>query len=480
LSPFAKRIAAAIRRRRLFARADRVVVAVSGGADSVALTLALAELVAEGRCQVAGLVHVHHGLRGADADADAAFCEALAARLGWPIVVGRADVRARARRDRVSIEVAAREARYEQFEMAQHRFDATVVATAHTADDQAETVIMRLLRGAGLRGLGGIPPRRGPFVRPLLDIRRADIRRYLASRGESFREDASNRDVTITRNRIRHELMPVLERIAPSAVRALARTADLLRDDDELLAKVAKVAKVAEGMEGMEGTGGTDVTVSAADLSQLPPALSGRVIRAAAARASRSALSARNVEAIRALAVSERLRGHLDLPGLVVDRQRGSLTFSASAAVAPKGAASARRTPVAPFTHPLDVPGRVRLMETGQELIASIRSAAPDGDAVEMTARDAGRAVLQAGSAVPPFTVRNRRPGDRMRPLGAPGRRKVQDLMVDRKIPRETRDSVPIVVDATGRIVWVAGVAVADECRVTAPEAGVLILELKK
>jgi tRNA(Ile)-lysidine synthetase-like protein len=117
------------------------------------------------------------------------------------------------------------------------------------------------------------------------------------------------------------------------------------------------------------------------------------------------------------------------------------------------------------------------LTETGDELIASTRSVALD---VELTALGAGRAILQAGSAVPPFTVRNRRPGDRMRPLGAPGRRKVQDLMVDRKIPRETRDSVPIVVDATGRIVWVAGVAVADECRVTAPEAGVLLLELKK
>jgi tRNA(Ile)-lysidine synthetase-like protein len=135
---------------------------------------------------------------------------------------------------------------------------------------------------------------------------------------------------------------------------------------------------------------------------------------------------------------------------------------------------------VAPFTHRLEVPGRVKLTETGQELIASHRSAAPDVDAVEMTAGDAGRAVLQAGSAVAPFTVRNRRPGDRMRPLGAPGRRKVQDLMVDRKIPRETRDSVPIVVDATGRIVWVAGLAIAEECRVTAPEAGVLLLELKK
>jgi tRNA(Ile)-lysidine synthase len=476
LSPFARRIAAAIRRRRLLARDDRVAVAISGGADSVALTLAIAELAAEDRCRVAGLVHVHHGLRGDDADADAAFCDALAARLGWPIEIARVDVRARARRDRVSIEVAAREARYEQFEAARARLDATVVATAHTADDQAETVIMRLLRGAGPRGLGGIPPRRGPFVRPLLDVRRADVRRYLASRREPFREDASNADVTIARNRIRHELMPMLEHIAPAAVRALSRTADLLRDDEELLSTLA--ADLAT-----MGAHASTASVSAADLKGLPPALGRRVIRAAAARASRSMLSSRHVEAIRGLAVSDKPKGHLDLPGLVVDRQQGMLTFRpAFATVAAPVAASARLPPrsrkrVAQFTHSLEVPGRVRLTETGDELIASTRSVALD---VELTALGAGRAILQAGSAVPPFTVRNRRPGDRMRPLGAPGRRKVQDLMVDRKIPRETRDSVPIVVDATGRIVWVAGVAVADECRVTAPEAGVLLLELKK
>jgi tRNA(Ile)-lysidine synthase len=452
LSPFAKRIAAASRRRRLIARDDRVAVAISGGADSVALTFAIAELAAADRCQVAGLIHVHHGLRGADADGDARFCEAIAARLDWPIVVGRADVAARARRDRVSIEVAAREARYEQFEAARARLDATVVATAHTADDQAETVIMRLLRGAGLRGLGGIPARRGPFVRPMIDIRRAEARRYLAARDEGFREDATNLDVTITRNRIRHELMPALERIAPAAVRTLARTADLLRDDEELLARLAA------------DLGGPDV--SAVDLANLPPALARRVIRAAAARASRTILSARHVEAIRALAVSDKKRGHLDLPGVAVDYQGGMLTFRTPS-----------KTRVPPFTHSLAVPGRVKLTETGGELIASHRSAAL---AIELTGSDGGRAVLQAGSAVPPFTVRNRRPGDRMRPLGAPGRRKIQDLMVDRKIPRDTRDSVPIVVDATGRIVWVAGVAVADECRVTAPEAGVLLLELKK
>src|SRR5262245_2088756 len=315
LSPFARRIAAAIRRRRLFARDDRVAIAISGGADSVALTLALAELATAARCHAAGLIHVHHGLRGAEADGDAAFCEALAARLGWPIVVSRVDVRARARRDRVSIEVAAREARYEQFEIARQRLDATVVATAHTADDQAETVIMRLLRGAGLRGLGGIPPRRGPFVRPLIDVRRADVRRYLAARDQTVREDASNRDVTITRNRLRHELMPELERIAPSAVRALARTADLLRDDEELL------TSLAAGLANAE--------VKAADLANLPPARARRVIRALAARTAKADLSARHVEAIRALAVSERSGGHLDLPGLVVDRQRGMLTFSA-------------------------------------------------------------------------------------------------------------------------------------------------------
>ena len=208
-------------------------------------------------------------------------------------------------------------------------------------------------------------------------------------------------------------------------------------------------------------------TVDAMALQELPAPLARRVIREAAARVSpRARLGAGHIEAVWRLASSDRSEGHLDLPRLAVERRGATLHFRSSPPARPQA-----------FAHALSVPGRVHVVETGDVVSASAAGSVAEwpGDGVNTV-----RAVLQAATVDPPLVVRSRRPGDRFRPLGAPGRRKLQDVLVDRKIPREERDRVPIVVDARGRIVWVAGVAVADECRVTAPEAGVVILEFKR
>ena len=159
---------------------QRVAVAVSGGSDSVALARLLHEIATAGKISLAGLIHLNHGLRGDESDGDETFCRGLADRIGCPIDAGRIDAAALARARSQSIEAASRAARYEFFEDAARRLGADVVATGHTLDDQAETVLLRLLRGAGSRGLGGVRPRRGRFVRPLLELRRAELRRYLA------------------------------------------------------------------------------------------------------------------------------------------------------------------------------------------------------------------------------------------------------------------------------------------------------------
>ena len=175
------------------ASSSRVLVALSGGADSVALFFILRELEAAGMLSVAGAAHLHHGLRGAEADADEAFCAGLAARIGVPFVSERADVAALARAGKRSIEDAARTARYAFLERAAAGLGAGVTAVAHTKDDQAETFLLRLLRGAGTRGLGGIRPRAGRIVRPLLDLERGELRGYLTARGETWREDSAMR-----------------------------------------------------------------------------------------------------------------------------------------------------------------------------------------------------------------------------------------------------------------------------------------------
>jgi tRNA(Ile)-lysidine synthase len=445
----------------------RVAVALSGGADSVALALWLRESAAraKGAWTVAGLVHVNHGLRGEESDADEAFCRAFAARLALPIDVVHVDVRARARAARQSLEAAARAARYEAFAAAAERLGATLIATGHTRDDQAETVLLRLLRGAGVRGLSGIRERRGAIVRPLLNWSRDDVQLFLAERGESFRHDSSNDDVSIARNRIRHELLPVIDRLAPGGRAALARFAEQAADLDAFLDSV--VADKAPGIVRSE-TEGT-IQLRADRLATLPPAVSRQLLLAAAERVAPGVrLTLRHVEDIRALAADS----HLDLPGLDVDRS-GSVVALTAAREASRDA-SEDVQPCA-YEHTLPVPGDVSVPEAGVRIVAARAGAGG-------TALDLGNprsVVLQAASVRAPFVVRNRRPGDRLKPLGAPGRRKVQDVLVDRKIPRADRDRVPIVVDAAGRIVWVAGVVMADECRVTAPEGGMVILELR-
>ena len=226
----------------LWARDERVIAAVSGGSDSVAMLFLLRELASRGELMLAGLAHLHHHIRGADADADAAFCRELAARFEIPAFVGDIDVPSAARRDGVSIEVAGREARQRFYAEAIAAAGASRVAVAHTRDDQAETVLLRLTRGAGTAGLGGMAPRRGPVVRPVLDATRLELQHYLRERGETWREDATNLDRTIPRNLVRHDVLPRLRTINAQADNALVRAADLLRVDADFLETLANAA----------------------------------------------------------------------------------------------------------------------------------------------------------------------------------------------------------------------------------------------
>ncbi len=230
-----ERVLDTIRRHALVRRGDRVLVALSGGPDSVALLRLLRELEAAGELVVAGVAHLNHGLRDA-AHADEQFCRALAAEIGVPFRSDLVDVRGRAERLQTSLEDAGRRARYELFERVATELEAAVIATGHTRDDQAETFLLRLLRGAGPRGLAGIHPRSGRVVRPLLDVGRDELRTYLAALGQPFRDDESNRDLSIPRNRIRHELLPLLSRdYSPAITDVLAREAAIARQDEDRL-----------------------------------------------------------------------------------------------------------------------------------------------------------------------------------------------------------------------------------------------------
>jgi tRNA(Ile)-lysidine synthase len=460
---------------------------VSGGADSVALAWILHTISAadaEG-VAVTGLLHMNHGLRGDESARDEAFCRALAARLDQPIEVGQADVAALARARGQSIEAAARDTRYAFFLEAARRLGAAHVATGHTIDDQAETVLLRLLRGSGGRGVTGIRVRRGPFVRPLLECRRAELREYLAWRGEVFCEDSSNEDQGIARNRVRHQLLPQIALVAPGGVRALARFAALAGDDEAYLTDRAIEAAsfvvlsneggvTVDAASSRRGGGVQPLKLDVVALKKLPSAVARRLVRRVAEQvAPGTGFAMRHFDAVLRLAATDKPAGHLDLPGLTIEREGQTMTVGPSARgwLSP-GAPTGR---VAPFERPLPVPGQVKVDEVGVTITAAAASVAPD----ELASGGANVAVVQAAAVALPLRVRNRRNGDRFRPLGAPGRRKLQDVLVDRKVPQRMRDRVPLVVDAAGRIVWVVGVTIADECRVTTPGAGVVVLKVQ-
>jgi tRNA(Ile)-lysidine synthase len=463
----------AIRRHALLQPGSRVLAAVSGGADSVAMLIILRELAAESRFELVGLAHLNHQLRGAEADADEAFCARLAASFGLPFDVEQIDVRRLAADQAISIEHAAHTARHAFYDRAAVRAKATAVAVAHTRDDQAETFLLRLLRGAGPRGFGGMHPQSGFVIRPLLDASREEVRDFLSSRQVEFREDASNADVAIARNRVRHELIPFLrERFSPGIINVLDREAAIARDDSEFLDQAAALASgtlVTLTSEGVE--------IDVEGLLVQPPAIARRVIRDAQQLVTGSRfIGFESIDAVLAAAVSKSPEA-LDLPGHRMNRRGGVLVLTKSRPGRGRDRSDGLRD--LGFAYALDVPGEVKVPEAACAITAATDTLI-DGEspAARWTLASRGNVVvIEAGGISGPLVVRNRRPGDRFRPLGLKGHKKLQDFFVDEKVRRSDRDTIPLVVDSSGQIVWVAGHAVAEEFRVTDRTRAVVILK---
>jgi tRNA(Ile)-lysidine synthase len=422
---------------RLFAAGETVVVAVSGGADSVALL----DFLATGSDLGLRLVvaHLNHGLRGAEADADERFVRGLAERYGLPMATARADVRTLSRQRRLSLEEAGREARYAFFEAVAGQYGATRIALAHHRDDQAETVLMRLIRGAGVDGLSGMRPRSGDgrYVRPLLSVTRRAIVGYLQKRGLAWREDASNEDQRFLRNRVRHELLPLLASYNPAIAERLAATAESLAADGELLERLT-AERYAACRRDCAGEG-----LAVSLLRQEPDGIRLRLYRRAiaAVKGDLRRLSHRHLQAIDRLALAARSNGSLVLPDKVrVTRCYDALTVTVG-------------EPGEEFGYELLVegPGSYRL-PGGWVLTVAVGSAPASW---EGAASDT--AWFDPVTVPFPWLVRTFRPGDRIRPLGMTGEKKVKDLLIDLKIPPLERRSLPLIV-AGGVLAWVCGI----------------------
>ncbi len=477
-------------RVREFARAtgtlrpgETYAVGVSGGVDSLALLYAL-RAAAPALGISLHVAHLDHGLRGAAAAADAQFVADLARDWGLPATVAAADVGRYARERRLGSEEAARECRYAFFADVVRRLGAAGVVVGHTADDQVETVLLHFLRGSGLAGLRGMAPVqelsvsdpsrwRTPaaglagerwslrVLRPLLGTTRAEVLAYAERHALTYRVDASNEDVALTRNRIRGELLPLLESYNVAFRAAVLRMARLLADDYAFLAQAAAAVwgSVAETEPGA-------VRLNLAALLTLAPALRRLIIRRAFAWlvGDTADLAATHVEQVEALAERGRTGGGVDLPAGV----RAARTYGALLLCVREPAA--RALPAQGV--PLRVPG-VTSVEPGWQVEADVRA----GICAE--ADDPRHADFDLDRLDGEVVVRRRRPGDRLRPVGLGGSKKVQDILVDRKVPRWERDAVPVVAGG-GRVLWLVGHAVDEQARASTASRRVLHLRFSR
>jgi tRNA(Ile)-lysidine synthase len=438
-------VRAGVRRYALLQTGDVVLVALSGGADSVALLAALHELRGELGIGLAA-AHLDHGLRGAESDADRAFVERLAARFTLPLVVERAQL------EGGNMEAAARRARYAFLARAAAASGASKIATAHTQDDQAETLMLRLLRGAGRRGLGGIRPRRGAIIRPLLLCDRVQVRYFLVERRLEWRRDRSNFDFALARTRVRAGYLPALTReLNPRLSHALARLADVLRDEDVLLDRIAAT------VPGMRERLDLDVLVA------LEPPIARRVVRRWWRRlGSDGALGLDHVDAVLGLARRTEGGGRIRVPGGWIVRTGAALEFDDGGARDPEAT---------PYEHTL-VPGSTLELPDGWRLSLVEHSGPVD----DLTAGD-DLCLLDADALPAPLTVRNRRPGDRLRLLGLGGHTSIKRLFITRGVARARRAQHPIVL-AGGEIVWVPRCGRAERALVSGATRRVLVLRV--
>jgi tRNA(Ile)-lysidine synthase len=464
---------ATIRRHGMMRAGSRIGVAVSGGADSVALLLILLELREKLGITLV-VAHFNHQLRGPESDADEAFVRELATRHGLEFAAGCEDVAARARENRWNLEDAARRLRYGFFEELVTAGRAEWIAVGHTADDQAETVLARLARGTGPTGLAGIYPVVGHVVRPLLETRREELRDELRALGQGWREDASNGDLTRLRARVRHSVLPHMEReLQPGTVKHLSELAHLVREEESFW-----TALVQSCFESSVTKSGAGLSVRIADLLE-PPAIRGalaqtvgesraldavskRLIRrlAAESRGPRGQLASVHVEQVLRLAREGQSGQRVPLPGgAEVERVFNHLVFKPPPISAAEDQETTEATPSYEYS--------VNLAEerTATVLIPEIRKRLrlkvidwPGG------ARDTSisAATLDWDLLRPPLLFRNWRPGDAYRPVGRQGVQKMKRLFQEYKIPAGERKAWPVLTSG-GRLAWAGRLPVAEE-----------------
>jgi tRNA(Ile)-lysidine synthase len=443
-------VRATIEKHNMLSGGERVLIAVSGGPDSVALLHVLISLKATYRLDL-HLAHLEHGLRGEAAMADMEFVQTLGRDLGLPVTVRRVDVAERAAASSLPVEAVARGIRYAFLEEVAGEIGAAKIATGHNANDQAETLLLNLIRGSGISGLRGIRPAiEGKIIRPLVEAKREEILAYLTGRSLDYRTDLSNTDEVYDRNRVRLRLVPLLEKdFNPRIVDSLVRTAEVF----SLVADYLD-GRVAEAMKQCCRPGDGRVTVDLEAFAALPRAVRVftlyTVVRSL--EGDEQVVTFDTLGALENIAARSQSGSRVDIgSGITAVKEYARLVVGRDLAIA-EG-----------YEVPLAVPGTTEIAGAGRSLQTSVLEGVPPSADLF---RSGATAYFDFNRLALPLVARSWREGDKFVPFGLSGSKKVHDVFTDEKIPVTERAKIPIICDRE-EIIWVAGVRRSERARIT-------------
>jgi len=455
-----KKVIKTIEKYKLLDEEDRVVAALSGGPDSTALLVALVQIAKQLDFSII-VAHYNHGLRGTSSDEDEKYSQELAIKLGLIFVSGKMDQKLRQKGK--SPEDFYRQQRYQFLDKVAEDYNAQKIALGHNIQDQAETVLLNLLRGSGLGGLKGIlPMREGKFIRPLIEVSRGEIIAFLSEAGISYCQDSSNESKIYLRNKIRFELIPYLkEKFNPRIEENLAQMAEILRQDDEYIRNSVQEALKSTYIQNQSNR---IISLNIEYIKGLAPAIRSRLFKKIleSLNPEKNGFSFSNIKALERLAQVTESGKRISLPlGIEAKREYDSLILERDKICLKQ----------VDYEYPVNIPGIIHVKETNRTI------------SIEKTFRDKidqhnkNKVYLDLDKIQQPVILRNRRDGDRFQPLGMKGRQKIKSLFINQKIPRNKRNEVMLLVDRNS-VIWIENIHLSERVKISPQTINILALEI--
>jgi len=454
-----KKVIKTIEKYKLLDKEDRVVAALSGGPDSTALLVALAQISKLLDFSII-VAHYNHGLRGTSSDEDEKYSQELAKKLGLIFVSGKMDQKLRQKGK--SPEDFYRQQRYQFLDKVAEDYNAQKIALGHNIQDQAETVLLNLLRGSGLGGLKGIlPMREGKFIRPLIEVSRPEIIAFLSEAGISYCHDSSNQSRVHLRNKIRFELIPYLkEKYNPRIEENLAQMAEILRQDDDYIRNSVQEALKSTYIQNQSNR----ISLNIEYIKGLAPTIRSRLFKKIleSLNPEKNGFSFSNIKALERLAQVTESGKRISLPlGIEAKREYDSLILERDKICLKQ----------VDYEYPVNIPGIIHVKETNRTI------------SIEKTFRDKidqhnkNKVYLDLDKIQQPVILRNRRDGDRFQPLGMKGRQKIKSLFINQKIPRNKRNEVMLLVDRNS-VIWIENIHLSERVKISPQTINILALEI--